>query len=89
MFAILSELCSAVRKDDECGVDELPPRNNPLSVCFNGLGCFGTSDNDFELSNSFGAPVVAADRVHRGENVIDVDSSSVQDIGPFRIGELR
>jgi hypothetical protein len=47
------------------------------------------TDDEFESSDCLSFPIVGSHCIDSGEDVVEVDDATDENVGPFTIGELR
>ena len=76
-------------ESERCRLSVYAPGDEPFARCFDLLDRFGSSVLKLDPSNDFGFSIVTGDREASGNDVVEIDHRSDDDVGPFRVGELR
>jgi hypothetical protein len=70
-------------------VDCLIPGNDPFAMCVNDPHRFSGSDDNLAVANAFSSSSIVVDGILTGEDMVEINCSPCDKVGPFRIWELR
>jgi hypothetical protein len=90
VLAVCLKLLLPMLEDEECSVDKRLPSDDPISM---GFDCFGRCCRTMEelnvLAQLDGFMVVIGGGVDIGENMVEINGISAEEIEPLGLGELR
>jgi len=76
-------------EDEQHGVNEAVPGNNPIAVGFNGFCWGGRSVEELNIFTEFhNVSGVIGNCVDIGEDMVKVDGVAIEQVKPFRRGKL-
>jgi hypothetical protein len=76
-------------REDKLGrCDSGSPCDNPVSVCFNGFRRFSGPEVELKVTEVLDGLVVRRGRVHPGEDDIEIDCFSGEDVVPLHVREF-
>ena len=88
-FCICDELRVAVREDVKQGLDISIPSDSPIRMGSDSLSRSAGTNNKFEGSNLLLFLVVSSHSIDSGKDMVKIDDSTKDDVGPFSVRELR